>query len=52
MINIACFDVPEKYNTDLYFVQNFADDNKLVNNRLQKLELQKKRNHFKLNLGF
>jgi hypothetical protein len=52
MINVTGFDVPEKYNDDQYFVQNFAEDSRLINNRLQKLELQKKRNHFKLNLGF
>lgn len=51
MINIETFDVPEKYNSDQYLVQNFAEDNLLVNNRLEKLALQKKRSHFKLNLG-
>ena len=42
IINICNFDVPEKYNSDQYFIQNFEEDNRLVNNRLQKIEQQKK----------
>lgn len=50
MINIETFDVPEKYNSDQYFIQNFAEDSRLINNRIEKLAHQKKRSHFKLNL--